>query len=58
MDCQGSYDYGVNIITVVELTSWKKRKKCFHTGCSLVSLRKTLLNYINTEPLAKQCQAI
>lgn len=58
MDCQGSYDYGVNIIAVVELTSWKKRKKCFHTGCSLVPFRKILLNYINTEPLAKQCQAI
>ena len=58
MDCQGSYGYGVNIIIVVELTSWKKRKKCFHTGCSLVPFRQILLNYINTEPLAKRCQAI
>lgn len=29
MDYQGSYGYGVNIIIVVEMTSWKKRKNAF-----------------------------
>lgn len=51
MDCQGSYDYGVNIITAVELTSWKKEKNAFTQDVPWCH-SETLLNYIITEPLA------